>query len=107
MYPYPVSSSVPGQQGKYRGAKGEPGVSQCGIASLARAALMGGEQAKAWAELPSLVAGPKGKIGMGGASLEPLPGQQMLIHWSDGMSGERWQQRPSCGAGGEGPSSWG
>lgn len=23
MYPYPVSNSVPGQQGKYRGAKGE------------------------------------------------------------------------------------
>lgn len=25
MYPYPVSNSVPGQQGKYRGAKGEQG----------------------------------------------------------------------------------
>lgn len=25
MYPYPVSNSVPGQQGKYRGAKGEHG----------------------------------------------------------------------------------
>lgn len=25
MYPYPVSNSVPGQQGKYRGAKGERG----------------------------------------------------------------------------------
>lgn len=26
MYPYPVSNSVPGQQGKYRGAKGEQGL---------------------------------------------------------------------------------
>ena len=25
MYPYPVSNSVPGQQGKYRGAKGAQG----------------------------------------------------------------------------------